>query len=439
MLEKFIRFIEKHQLFTQKETILVGVSGGVDSVVLCHLLNEAQFKFAIAHVNFGLRGGESDADDIFVQGLAEHYQVPHYRMYANTKKIAAERGISIEMAARDIRYDWFEKIRSENGYDAIVTGAHLNDQIETFLLNFSKGTGITGLTGIAPNRGFIKRPLLEFTRKEIEQYAQEKDLSFRIDQSNADITFQRNRIRHEVIPQLKTINPSLEETFKNTMHNLKSANRFLEAAAESELKKLVQKNKASLVDFQNPEKEILLYYWLSPFGFQSAQLNQILESNSEESGKKFISSTHILWLNRGELILEEYQESNQPEEIEISIEMSSTTWGNQELVFETVDASKYTIKKDSSWSQLDFDKLEFPLTIRTWKEGDSFVPLGLGGKKKLSDFFIDKKIPLNQKGNIPVVLSKDEIVCVVGLQIDDRYKLVEDSKKAYLIHSIPNL
>ncbi len=437
MLDKFHKYTTENGLFRLEDKLLVTVSGGVDSVVLCHLLKNYKAHFAIAHCNFGLRGKESEEDEAFVEELAENLEVNIHIKKVDTKEYQKSKGISTQMAARALRYDWFSTLAKQKGYDYILTAHHQNDLIETVLLNLIRGTGIAGLHGIKPKSGTIVRPLLFSSKEAILNYAKAHNLKWREDSSNESTKYQRNLLRLEVVPILKKINPNLETTLHQSIEKIAAAetifNQYIEGCKIDFLTKTENSIRLEY-SFLNEETEplILLFELLRPFGFNYIQAKSILENLNEEAGKKFISTTHILIKDRTQLIITENKTEEFYDEVllEATTENSFLPWSNTTLTMQTTTG--FELNEASSNAYLNYKKITFPLRIRPWKEGDSFHPLGMKGKKKLSDFLNDLKIPLNLKNNVSVVLSGADIVWVVGYRIDERYKAKKEIKSLIL-------
>lgn len=437
MVEAFLKYIQTHKLFQKNHTILVGVSGGVDSVTLCDLLYHAGFNFAVAHCNFGLRGSESDADDIFTESLAQNYSVPYFKQYFNTKKEAEEKGISIQMAARDLRFKWFEQVRVENDYHAIAVATHHDDSIETFFINLLRGTGLKGLTGIKPEQNRIVRPLLFASRADIEEYARSTGYAWREDRSNQDTKYLRNRLRAQVIPELKDMTGSLDKTFHETFQNLKQADDFIENQLDEVLAKIIHTEGEQTVIHlpelrKNKNASFLIYRVLSPFGFNRDQAEQVVGAIREgHPGKQFYARGYELFIDREEARI---QPATRPKKGAAQLPAKSVSIEQPVQVSTFIAAvNEYDQEANHNKALLDFDKLKFPLTLRFPKKGDRFVPLGMRGSKLLSDFFIDEKVPLNKKAQIPVVESAGEIVWVAGYRISDVYKLTPDTQNVYVI------
>lgn len=437
LLEEFLKYTQRESLFTKANKVLVGVSGGVDSIVLCELLHQANIEFAIAHCNFGLRGAESDGDDIFVASLAEKYEVEHFKKFFDTKAYAEEAGVSIQMAARDLRYNWFEEIIEKHNYDYVAVGTHLNDDIETLFINLVRGTGLKGLSGIQPKVNRVIRPLLFATRDRIVAFAKEFQLSWREDSSNADTKYLRNKIRHEIVPVLKSINENIEEVLTENMMRFKQVDLFLEDYMDKVRSKvvaidndLIKLNIALLLKESQPN--LILYHLLKDYGVKASQTDDILKALDGIPGKQFYTQDYKLVIDREEILITRSVKKSQNEVFEIAF-LDKEIAHPFSWEIETKEVESFRLITDKNTACLDFDKLQFPLKLRKWKEGDWFKPLGMSGKKKVSDFLIDTKVSRVQKQETWVLTSEEKIVWIVGHRIDDRFKLDNHSKKVYLI------
>ncbi|MFC2086350.1 tRNA lysidine(34) synthetase TilS [Bacteroidota bacterium] len=434
MYEQFIQFIEEYELVKKDQKILLAISGGIDSMVMLDLFLKSDFKIAIAHCNFKLREKESDEDAIFVKLAALNNQVPFHYTEFETTKYAEEKGISSQMAARELRYDWFQNICDENNYDIIATAHHGDDNIETFLTNLTRGTGIKGLTGIKEKSGNIIRPILFVSRKEIENYASKNKIDNREDSSNKSTKYYRNFIRHEIIPKFEKLNPDFKTTISETIQYLKETEEIYNHDVAS-VKKNIIENKDGKVYLSieklkglNPLKSYL-FEFLRPYQFSEDNLVKIIESLDSQPGKKFYSESFCLLKDREYLIIYPFVKNIDNRVYHIK----QDTFSLEEpfkLTFEQYPKEgNFKVKKDENIAQLDFDKLSFPLALRKWQNGDLFHPLGMNKSKKLSDFFIDQKTPINQKENTWVITTEDKIVWIVGLRIDDRYKITDNTTK----------
>jgi tRNA(Ile)-lysidine synthase len=433
MLKKFQSYIAEQQLFDLQDSVLLAVSGGIDSVVMAHLFFKAKLKFAIAHCNFGLRGEDADADEKFVKKLAKKYKVPFFSEHFETQAFADKEKISVQMAARVLRYEWFEKIRQRENFQYLATAHHLNDIIETVFFNITRGTGISGLHGILPKHQSVIRPLLFADKEMIYEYVVKNELIWREDSSNQSVKYQRNLIRNEVVPLLKNINPNLENTIKQTIEKVTAVEKIFENHVKKVKEKVYnERNQIHYIDFvsleNEPEKLMILSEILKPFNFSYIQTKDIIQTWQAEAGKKFESPTHILVKDRTELVITGKQ--LQPF-MSAVIHENQNRFDNEALHLQLQELPREQIKilSDKKLALLDSDVLKFPLKIRKWKEGDWFMPLGMQKKKKLSDFMIDEKIPLNLKDRIWVLTSDDSIVWVIGQRIDDRFKITENTEK----------
>ena len=431
MVERFLQHINQEGLCLEKDTILVAVSGGADSVVMLDLFLKNGFTVGVAHCNFGLRGEESDEDEAFVQHLAQKNNLPLFIGQFETEKHAAEQGISIQMAARELRYTWFEDVSRDHEYDRIATGHNLNDSVETAVFNFIKGTGLKGLTGIPPRSGKIIRPLLFVSREEIETYAEQEGLEYRTDSSNKGIKYHRNFIRHRILPAFEKVNPGFQATVRNTLSRLKGVQRFLDSWLEERKADYLEiRGKDIYLDkkfFADVGEPAILYEVIAPYGFSYSQCVLIYYNLGSRSGGLFYAGHHVLNNDRRHLIISPNE--NDAEEYRIKENENQVIGRNGKLVLEYIDANHEKIDPDPRVGYFDMDKLKFPLIFRTWDAGDWFIPLGMKGKKKLSDFMIDKKIPLNLKKRLMVLSSGGAIVWVAGHRTDERFKIRDNTRK----------
>ncbi|MDJ1500853.1 tRNA lysidine(34) synthetase TilS [Xanthocytophaga agilis] len=437
MLKKFLTYINEKTLFQPDEKVLLAVSGGMDSVVMLHLFYKAKLNFAVAHCNFGLRGEESDADELFVKKLAKKYKVPFYSEQFDTEAFALQEKVSVQMAARVLRYEWFEGICKNNGFSVIATAHHLNDTLETVLFNLTKGTGIAGLHGIQSKNGRIARPLLFANREEIYEYVVENQLAWREDSSNQSSHYHRNLIRNEVIPLLKNINPNLEHTIEHTVDRVLAVEKiFLAEVEKTRAVVMRQEGGVTYINFEKLQTEIepviKLHELLKPFHFTYTQVNDIWQTLGAESGRQFDSPSYRLIKDRTELVI---TAKGLQSYIPATIDADTTQFQNEvvSLSIQKVSASGFKIPSSPKIAALDLATLKFPLKIRLWKQGDKFCPLGMKQKKKVSDFLIDEKVPVNIKERTYVLLSGDDIVWIAGMRIDDRFKLTKETTEVYQI------
>jgi len=376
------------------------------------------------HCNFYLRNEESDGDEDFVKQYCEEKQIPVFIQKFDTKKFAEDTKLSIQVAARKLRYDWFYEQLTDKNFDYILTAHHLDDSLETFLINLTRGTGLEGLTGIPAQNDKIIRPLLPFSRTEIESYIQENNLQWREDSSNASDKYFRNKVRHAIVPVLKELNPNLLSSFQNTLENLQQAQSLLEDAAKLVFQIVVQEEnnqlKFNLIELLKlPNYAAYLYQWLKDFGFTAWQDINVLVI--AQSGKQIFSETHILLKDRDFLILYAKEGLSVKEEYLIHKELQEVKFPLNITFCNVSDISN----ANSNCIFVDEDFLQFPLTLRKWREGDYFYPLGMQGKKKLSKYFKDEKMSLLEKSNQWLLCSNNEIVWVIGKRQDERFKITE--------------
>ena len=415
--------------------LLVAVSGGPDSVVLLDSLHREGFSVVVAHCNFHLRGEASDADAIFVRSLADKYQVAYCQADFDTEKVAEERKVSIEMAARDLRYEWFEQMADEYNCDLIAVAHNADDVVETFFLNLTRGTGLQGLSGMAELRGRIVRPLLQVSREQIMEYIAENELEYRIDATNLETVYTRNKIRHNVVSQLMEINPSFLETMANNMRFIASAQGIVEAYAAEAYKYVVTEEGERIRFDLNRLREFegvdtLLFLWLNRYGFGSDVVMQLYRSLNDIAGKQFYSATHRIVGGREYLECTMHNAECTMQNAEFTIDEKQFTINDPiKLEVNEVDIADFRLIKSANVACLDVDKLQYPLVLRRWKRGDWFIPYGMKGRKKLSDFFADKKMNLIEKERVWLLASGDDIVWIVGHRVDARYAVTEKTKR----------
>ena len=425
MLSKLQSHLSDNLPFLKDKKLLLAISGGIDSVVLVHLFKQLGHDIAIAHCNFNLRGEESDGDERFVRNLAKENSIKIFVTSFDTKRFADDSKLSVQIAARQLRYTWFTELLQQNSLDHLLTAHHLDDSIETFLINFTRGTGLEGLTGIPQVNNTTVRPLLPFTRAEIEDYAKENNIKWREDSSNASHKYLRNKLRHDVVPVLKELNPSFASSFVQTLQNLQQAQSLVQDAAILVYRQVVtdrdnQKHIDILQLKRLPNYKAYLYQWLMPFGFTAWE--DIYNLTEAQTGKIILSGSYRLLKDREVLILEPlpqndgtvYAIEKEQGEIENPIRLKI-----RHVEVMLVDSTKNVVFVNN---QL----IKFPLFVRKWQEGDYFYPLGMNGqKKKVSKYFKDEKLSLSDKENIWLLCSENEIVWVIGMRADDRFKVTE--------------
>ncbi len=435
MLEQFLNHIKQHHLCNHSDSILLAVSGGIDSMVMLQLFKDANFNFGVAHCNFQLRGKESDADEKLVHETCIALGIPFFIQRFETEAFATEHGLSIQMAARELRYAWFDDLVKKHSYDLLATAHHFDDSMETVVLNITKGSATEGLTGIPVKNQYIIRPLLFSTRAQIEKFATEKNVAWREDQSNLTDDYQRNFIRHQVIPKLKEVNPSLESTWQQGIAKIHGDLELIRVAFEDWKKKFVLEtedraviDKKAFDSFSSAMS--VLWRYIKKYAFNFEQAREIIAAMQGQSGKRFLSPTHVLVIDREVIIITRYPQDwnniliGKDEQVaSLGPWRLSLTNGSMEIP----DASNMR-------ASIDADKLKFPLRWRKWRHGDSFLPLGMKNNKKLSDFLIDNKVPLPDKDAVTVLESEGTIVYVVGWRIDDRFKISDATRRVLNIH-----
>jgi tRNA(Ile)-lysidine synthase len=436
----FKHFIGEKDLFDPGDKILLAVSGGVDSVVLAHLLHRAGFRFAIAHCNFQLRGEDSEGDEEFVKQLAKRLEVPIHIERFDTKKYAKQHKVSIQMAARELRYAWFESILQIHGYQYLATAHHKDDLAETVILNLVKGSVLKGLHGILPKNNHIIRPLLWAGKEEILDYAEYKEIRFREDISNTESKYQRNIIRNKVIPILKEINPDIFDTIYGAAGRRYQVETWYLKGIEKIRNSIVLENKnewkVKISDIRKQEISPEIFFeWIESFDFTYSQVEDLFQGLEQTESKTFLNGqgTFRMIKEREIIIIERIRALSKPEEILVDENSRTAKFKDIVFHFEKISRTEITNIKASETAYLDLKSLQFPLKIRLWKDGDTFKPFGLKGNKKLSDFFTDLKLSVKEKENQCVIVSGSKICWVAGLRVDDRYKVNPASQKVLKI------
>lgn len=438
--ETIENFLNKYHI-PRDAGFLLAVSGGADSISMLHAFKYLNLKIWVLHCNFSLRGKESDMDEQFVKRFCDTYGIAHSVKKFNTTAYANEHGISIEMAARELRYAWFREMKAKKKMDYIVVAHHADDVAETVLINLCRGTGIKGLTGIKPIHDDILRPLLECSRTDILQYIEDNQLGYRTDSTNNSLDYMRNRMRHQVIPVFKDINPAYLDTIAETCETLKETEQIFQYGIRQLQETILDcEEDELLIDIQktleSPAPYTLLYETLKPFHFKKAQIRDILNSHAATPGKQFFAENHILVKGRTFWRLYDNSKETQPA---ISIAAPGQhVIGEQAYALSILPRpEEFEIPKDPAIACLDADKIKFPLLVRSWQAGDYFCPIGMKrSKKKLSDFFTDQKFSTKQKKECLLMLSDEQIIWIVGHRIDDRYKITSFTKNILLIQPI---
>ncbi len=433
MLDTFFKHIENNFPFLRQAKILIAVSGGIDSIVLTTLCNKLELDITLAHCNFNLRGKESDADEQFVLDYGNELDKEVFVEHFNTSEYAEKHKLSIQMAARELRYNWFEDLKEALLFDYVLTAHHADDSLETFIINLSRGTGIDGIKGIPAVNSSIVRPLLVFSREEIEAYALKNKIAWREDYSNNDTKYLRNKIRHEVVPVLKEVNPQFLSNFLKTQNHLYESTQIIENEIDRlqlvlfEKEAAVYKIKIAKLLELKPLKAYL-YALFKDFDF--TQWNDVQDLLFAQSGKQLFSSTHRMIKDRDFLLVDSLEE-NVGDDRKIVITKENMVLDTPiHLTFKDVKEIEET---GDHIIYVDKETLNFPLVVRKWKIGDYFYPYGLKGKKKISKFFKDEKLSLIAKEQQWLLCSEDDIMWIIKKRADNRFKITEKTTQVLKI------
>nr|WP_321376613.1 tRNA lysidine(34) synthetase TilS [uncultured Bacteroides sp.] len=420
------QYIEKEKLFGLKDKILIALSGGADSVALLRVLVYLGYSCEAAHCNFQLRGEESERDESFVRNLCKEHNVPLHVIRFDTNGYAGKHQISIEMAARELRYNWFEELRKELNADVVAVAHHRDDSVETLLLNLIRGTGINGLTGIRPKNNHVVRPMLSVSREDILVYLQDMKQDYVTDSTNLQDDYTRNKIRLNILPMMETINPSVKASLFSTASHLSDASIIYNKVIEEGKKRVITEEGISIEKLlAEPSPRSLLFEVLFPLGFNSAQIDDMFLSLDRQSGKKFYSDSWVVVRDRTHLLMKELNglpKDGQPVKGIPVIKEERFPY-----------TSSFVIPRDKKTACFDADKIEAPLTLRKWQAGDRFVPFGMKGKKNVSDYLTDAKFSILQKENVYVLCSGDKIVWLVGERTDNRFRIDENTKNVLIL------
>lgn len=436
---RFEKYIREHDLVESGDRVLLAVSGGVDSMVMMALFARAGYDMGVAHCNFQLRGRESLEDEIMVQKEAGRYGVPFYNRRFDTAGEMERTGESVQLAARRLRYAWFDELSREHGYTVIAVAHHADDSIETFFINLFRGTGLKGLTGISIVHGRVVRPLIFASRREILEYANANKIEFREDSSNRSTKYLRNKIRIGIVPRLREISPAFTSVMGHNIQRLTDAQLFINHGI-GKIRTRVEERRDGLVyiypDRIDPDypRGFVIYELLTAYGFKGDVVDSLVVNLREgASGKRFYSRDHVAYTDRGAIIVAPIEEEDTCS-VAVQKEMGKAYAGNSVYYFQIVDIDALeTLEVPPYIALVDADKLSFPLELRRWREGDSFVPLGMSGRKKVSDYLIDAKVPLAEKKRQFVVTNGDEIVWLADRRIDDHYKVTTKTENVLKI------
>lgn len=431
MLQQLAKHIDEQFSFLKEKKLLIAISGGVDSVVLTHLLHQLQFNISLAHCNFQLRGKESDLDELFIKELGKSLNIQTFTTRFNTNEYATKNKLSTQQAARELRYSWFDSLSKENNFDYILTAHHADDNLETFLINLSRGTGLEGLTGIPSINKNIIRPLLIFSREEIITFAKKNNIEWREDESNSETKYLRNKIRHQIVPTLKELNDSVLKNFNKTIDHLKESQQIIDDKIADITHEIVSKegdllkiNIEKLLKLSNPKA--YLYQLLKSYKF--TEWNDVYNLIYAQSGKQILTKFYTLLKDRDFLLLLRTNEKSSFEkEYFIIREENKEITAPIKLQLKKV-LKKTNINKENIY--VDYELLNFPLKLRRWKSGDFFYPKGMIGRKKVSKYFKDEKISIVNKNKIWLLCSsKNEVIWIVGKRQDRRFLPTEKTTK----------
>ena len=435
LIERFQEYVNRQNLFTRQDKILLTVSGGVDSMVLMSLCVNSGYNVGVAHCNFSLRGQESDEDEIMVQETARRYGIECYNKRFDTQGEMERTGESMEMAARRLRYEWFYELCDKHNYTVIAIAHHIDDSIETFFINMLRGTGLRGLTGISNRVGRVVRPLMFATRKEILDYALHKHITFREDSSNRSTKYLRNKIRLGLIPRLKEINPRFAFMMNQNVARLTATQQFIDSAIDNIFERAariegdictIEMDK--IIDVRT--RSFVIYEILSSrFGFKGDVVDALCKAlDNDSTGRRFYSRSHVAYIDRGNIVVARIEDKD-PCEIMVNKGQQRAYCGNSVLYFEVCDVDSLpTYNVADNIALLDAEKITYPLMLRRWCDGDSFTPYGMNGSKKVSDYLIDRKVSMAEKSRQFVLLSGDEIAWLVGRRIAHPFRITDKTE-----------
>lgn len=440
--DEFVDYAENNSLFRSVSRILMAVSGGIDSMVMAHLFLRKGQDIAVAHCNFSLRGEESDRDEEMVEEFSTCNLIPFFKVRFNTMEYASQKGISVQMAARELRFTWFEQIRASNNYDLIATAHNLNDNVETLLINLTRGTGLTGLSAMKPVSGRIIRPLLFATREKIAEYCSDNRIAYREDSSNSLTKYSRNKIRHLVMPVLRKINPSADATINKVAGKLAALDEILQDYINDLRKEISDSRDGSIIFSIAGLKALkggrsMIFELFVPYGITDETSSGLLRLLDSTSGKQIFTKTHRILRDRDIIIVAPIEDRDLSQRIEIR-NPDELRKVPGIISAEILDAGPDSeIPRTCDVACIDLDKIAFPLLVRKWEKGDCFHPLGMQNRKKLSDYFTDRKFSVIMKEKVSILESEGKIVWIIGERLDDRFKVTERTVRMLVIRVSP--
>lgn len=446
MVKRFQKYIAENNLFKREEEILLAISGGIDSAVMLDLFSKSGFNIAISHCNFKLRMFESDDDEMFVRQLAHKYNVDIFVNWCNTKEYAQDKKMSIQEAARELRYTWFNQVCAHNDYTKIAVAHHQDDRIETFFINLARGAGLKGLKSIPVSRDNIIRPLMFATRDEIEEYAKEHLLEYREDSSNNKDYYQRNNIRHNLIPKLEEIKKGFKNSIKKSIDNLVDSDKLLQQVVTEKTNKLIitdpnGSSKISITDLLKLSPfNIWVFYLLSEYGFPRSITDSICNALKEgnSTGLRFNSPEYELLIDRELILIRKIIKKDLSTAFKIPDNKHYITSPIKINFEKSVYSPEFSFLNNENIAYFDYDKLSFPLVLRKWKSGDRFTPFGMKGSKLVSDILIDKKVDSFAKDNVYVIMSGDDIIWLVGYRSSHKYRVQKTTSTVMMMELISN-
>ena len=436
MYQRFIEYSKQQQLFTAGTRVLLAVSGGIDSMVMAFLFREAGTDHAIAHCNFSLRGEESDGDEKFVISYARKRKIECFTTRFDTMGYAASKHISVQMAARELRYNWFDTLIEKEGFDAVAVAHNLNDNIETFFINLLRGTGLNGLTGMSPRHNNIIRPLLFATRSEIDAFAAGEKIKFREDSSNAEVKYTRNRIRIRVLPEIEKVNPNSVAAITETMTHLNSSAKLVDIYIERLHSELFRPAGNGIEADVSELRSLIpasphIFELFKRYGLSSQQTEEMIALFDSSPGRYILTSTHRLLRDRDRILITVRNDDQPPSYVFSSIDEMRLSGLFSDL--RITGPSDDPLPQSRLTACIDLSLVDFPVTVRHWEPGDRFAPLGMSQLKKISDFLIDLKVPVTEKEKVLLLLSGNKVMWVMGYRIDDRFRITDSTERILIM------